>query len=95
MLNNNYHKKAINVATTENMNIPGMETKENKMAVVFTAETIRTLRNLPDEDRRAVTDALVSEFILDCPAPASLTGLQNLMYYMIADGIRRATRRLA
>lgn len=92
MLNNNYHKNALNISLTE-INNTMSEKSDSLMTVVFTAETIRMLRELPNEDRKAVTDALVAEFILDCPAPTSLNGLQNLMFYMIADGIRRANRR--
>lgn len=92
MLNSNFHSHPQHLTTDKS---ESQSNHINITPVVFSSETLRLLRDLPEADRKIIADALVAEFILNYGAPTTLSGLQNLMYYMIADGVRRSMRRYA
>lgn len=65
-------------------------------SVVFTADVIKQLNNLPIEEREPVMMALVNRHILgkeDCDS--GMTGIQSLIFSMLSTNINRASARYA
>lgn len=63
--------------------------------VVFPADAVRILRELPEGQRYTVTQAVMSAFVLGEDRSETLNGFEKLIYFMVADTIRRAHGRLA
>lgn len=60
--------------------------------VTFPANLLTTLRNLDESDRDIVVRALISEFIMGESHTVKMNGMQNLIYFMVADTLRRSNK---
>ena len=67
----------------------------NKSNVIFPADAVRMLRNLPEAQRYTVTQAIVSAFVLGEDNSDNLCAFDKLVYIMVADTIRRGASRAA
>lgn len=62
--------------------------------ITFSADILRSLRNLDEPVRRKIIKELVGEFVYGIKVRENFTGLQNLIYYMLADKMRRYNHKL-
>lgn len=60
---------------------------------LFNESIVRQLNDLPEANRAAVSEALVSEFVDESPCRRVLTPFERLVFVMLADMIRRGTLR--
>lgn len=100
MQNNVHVAKSKNVYENEDYICGTLLNKNNSCGstiqianIVFSERVLSMLRNLPVNDRLVITKAIVSEFIFGETNTAALTGMQHLIYYMVADNIRRSNIR--
>lgn len=61
--------------------------------VVFTADVLRALNGLPEEERISVTNALVSNFLLGRDITSTLSGISATVYTLLNCSVNRASRR--
>ena len=61
--------------------------------VVFTSDVLRALKGLPEQQRLAVTNALVSNYLLGRDICDSLVGLDATVYAMLNCSVSRASAR--
>lgn len=64
-------------------------------AVVFTADILKIIKGLPERERLAVTNALVSNYFLGNDIADSLNGTEAIAYAMINNSISRASEKYA
>lgn len=62
-------------------------------SVVFTADVIKALNGLPEDQRTAVTNALVSHFMFGRDICDSLHGLDATVYALLNWSVNRASVR--
>lgn len=61
--------------------------------IVISKHVINTINALPEEERLAVTAALAGELILGADSTAALTPVQEMIYGMIRQYVRRDTEK--
>lgn len=62
---------------------------------IITPHVINTINSLPVEERIAITAALAGEMILGTDSTSSLTPVQEIIFSMIRQYVRRDTERFA
>ncbi len=62
---------------------------------VITPHVINTINSLPVEERIAITAALAGEIILGTESTSTLTPVQEIIFSMIRQYVRRDTERFA
>lgn len=62
-------------------------------SVVFTADVIKSLNGLPEAQRTAVTNALVSHFMFGHDIRDSLHGIDATVYALLNWSVNRASVR--
>lgn len=64
--------------------------------VVFTADVIRQLNNLPESERSLVANALVNHYILGKEVDAEdLSPMQSIIFCMLSSNVCRASASYA
>lgn len=62
-------------------------------SVIFSADVLRILRNLPDENRLSVTKAIVASLLFGDKIETFPNQFDGIAFTMIVDSIRRASCR--
>lgn len=66
-----------------------------EIPIIFSQHVIETVKALSDEDRKAVADALVNEFVLGLNPDECLTPFQAMLYTLISHYVKRDSIRSA
>ena len=61
--------------------------------ILFSRQVVKTLRELPENKREKVTQAIIADFILGQNSAEELPEFEYLIYSMIAENIKRDSYR--
>ena len=61
--------------------------------ILFSRQVVKTLRELPENKREKVTQAIIADFIFGQNSAEELPEFEYLIYSMIAENIKRDSYR--
>lgn len=62
-------------------------------SLVFSADVLRTIQSLPEDERVNIASAIAGQFILGCEIREDLSPMENLIFTMISSSVARDSAR--